>query len=217
VQGPPTLAIVQENWEQVPEELKRMRRLPVGAFVREAWPVALEQNTLTVCFPPDFEFHYRQVSTTYRPVIEEALERLFGAKLALACRLGEVDKTPQPAQQPAPDLGASAPEPQGVPAGQESGVPQPAEQQPGVPQPAAQEPVAGGAPTAAEAVPEPAAAAETSLETGSQPAPEVSPPAEQASQPADRRIPAQGSPVLDSAVARTLELFEGSEVMGDDE
>lgn len=207
VQGAVTLELVQAHWEQLPEELKRMRRLSVGAFVREGRPVALEGNTLTVGFAPDFQFHYRQASSTYRPVIEEALERLFGTKLSLNCRLEESSGLfPEASVKPRP---APCSEPAPVET-QDPAVLQAPTPEPPAPSPAPEPPAP---PAESEATSQEQAPRETEPERAC----EEPAPAEDTDQPADQSAPVQGSPTLDSAVARTLALFEGSQLMGDDE
>ena len=91
-EGELTLDTVLAHWDAVPAELKRMGRLPVGAFIQEGTPTALAEGTLTVTFKSQYTFHYNQVRGSYREVVEEALSRLFGQKITVRCRLADGDE-----------------------------------------------------------------------------------------------------------------------------
>lgn len=188
--GPLHFEDVVGNWGAVPDELKRMRRMPVGAFICEAAPVSLEGDTLTVAFGPEYDFHRKQVSGPYHEVIEEALARLFGRKLRLVCVVGEApaQTPPPPAAVPEPTQAAEAPvatEPQEQPAAEPA--PQEATSEATISQEPAQEHVAQ--PVAESATTQP-------------PAPVTQP---------------KESSAVDAAVAQALSLFEGSTLLGDEE
>ncbi len=111
-EGPLTLETIQTYWPQVPEQLKRMGHMPVGAIAKEGQAVALDGDTLVVSFDDQHQFHYNRIKDTYRDIVEEALEKLLGQRLKLECRLGAVepaaaDNQAQP--PPAPSSGQSAP------------------------------------------------------------------------------------------------------------
>lgn len=188
--GPLHFEDVVANWGAVPDELKRMRRMPVGAFICEAAPVSLEGDTLTVAFGPEYDFHRKQVSGPYHEVIEEALARLFGRKLRLVCVVGEApaQTPPPPAAVPEPTQAAEAPvatEPQEQPAAEPA------------PQEATSEATTSQEP-AQEHVAQPVAESATT-----QPPASVTQPKE--------------SSAVDAAVAQALSLFEGSTLLGDEE
>ncbi|MCE5218612.1 DNA polymerase III subunit gamma/tau [bacterium] len=188
--GPLHFEDIVANWSAMPDELKRMRRMPVGAFICEAAPVSLDGDTLTVAFGPEYAFHHKQVSGPYHEVIEEALARLFGRKLRLVCVVGEV-----PAQTPPPP--AAVPEP--TQAAEASAGAEPQEQ------PAAE-------PAPQEATPQATTSQEPAEEPAAQPAAESA----TAQPPAPVAQPRESSAV-DTAVAQALSLFEGSTLLGDEE
>ena len=107
---PLTIEAVQARWPQVPEALKRMGHMPVGAIIRDGRPLALDGDTLVVGFDEKFQFHYNKAKEQYREVVEAAIERLVGRRLKMECRLGEAarpaeqtaapDRGPQPTQSP---------------------------------------------------------------------------------------------------------------------
>ncbi len=185
------LDTVRANWGHVPDELKRIGRLPVGAFIREGIPTAYADGMLTVTFKSQYTFHYNQVSGPYRDVIEEALGRLFGQKITLqpclAANDAELDRLdpPVPAQT-APEVPAQA---------------------------AAEAPVA-------QSEPAPPAPVEAAPEAPVAQVTPPAEPAAQAAQDAPPQAgpeQAQGPATLDQAVADTLSLFDGSREIDGDE
>ncbi len=83
---------VRQQWNEMPAELKRMARIAVGAFVTEAWPEALDEDVLSLVFPPECSFHYTQVSGPYRDVVQKALERVYGRPLTVRCRIADPEQ-----------------------------------------------------------------------------------------------------------------------------
>jgi len=114
-EGPLTLETVRTYWPQVPEQLKRMGHMPVGAIIGPGQPVALEGDTLVVGFDEQYQFHYNKAREQYREIVEEALAKLLGQRLKLECRRGAVEQpeVTSEAQRPAVDDSAPpAPTPQ---------------------------------------------------------------------------------------------------------
>ncbi len=97
-EGPLTLETMQTYWQQVPEQLKRMGHMPVGAIVKEARPVALEDDRLVVAFDEQQQFHYNRAREQYREIIEDAIEKLVGRRLTMQCRLGAVEPAAEPSE-----------------------------------------------------------------------------------------------------------------------
>lgn len=106
--GEVDLALVQQHWNEMEGELRRMGRMAVGAFVKEAWPEQLEGDTLSVAFRPEYAFHQGQVSGTYRDVVEQALVRLYGRPLSIRCRLAQPGEKLGPVHTPEPTPDSAA-------------------------------------------------------------------------------------------------------------
>jgi chromosomal replication initiation ATPase DnaA len=191
VAGTLTAAQVAANWDALGVELKRMGRLPVAAFVREGVPTDLTNDTLTIVFAAQFKFHHGQVADRYRDVIEEALERLFQRKLKVDARLAEAGQSVE---------AAPVQTTQAVEVGVE--VSPTTEEAPATV--GSQEPAAEASSGSDETgVGGDAAAASAEV-------------AESGGVVVAKSDTAEQSPV-DRATERTLSLFEGSQVVGDDE
>jgi outer membrane biosynthesis protein TonB len=222
VAGELSLQAIQASWDAVGVELRRMGEMSVAAYVREANPVAFAAGKLTVCFRPQWQFHYSRLSSGHRGVFEQALERLYHQKVTLECILAGSDeeadrliadaRTAAPAA-PAPATPAPVPAVAPVQTQPEPVAPEPeapvAEAEP-IQQPPVETPVAEvvapepqpeePSPVAEEPVAEPVAEApvEPDAPVAVQPQPEA------ASSPAER------------AAGQALSLFEGSQLIGDD-
>ncbi len=72
--------------------------MPVGAIVKEARPVALEDDRLVVAFDERQQFHYNRAREQYREIIEDAIEKLVGRRLTMQCRLGAVEPAAEPSE-----------------------------------------------------------------------------------------------------------------------
>jgi DNA polymerase III subunit gamma/tau len=196
VAGALTAAEVAANWDALGVELKRMGRLPVAAFVREGVPTDLAGDTLTVMFAAQYKFHHGQVADRYRDVIEEALERLFKRKLKVDARLAGAGE------------GVEARGPVAAPAVAAEAAPAAA---------AEAEPAVLEAPAAAGHEAADAAAVSDAVANGLEvSAAEAGAEAGGGLAAASKSDTAEQSPV-DRATERTLSLFEGSQVVGDDE
>lgn len=82
------------RWEEVHLQLKRMRRVAVWALLKAAEPVSLQQDTVTLRFAPEWEFHCSRISGPYRSDVEAALSAVFGRPVTVRCLLGDVPTTP---------------------------------------------------------------------------------------------------------------------------
>jgi len=122
--GPLTLEAVLERWPLVPEELKRMGRMPVGAIVREAYPAALDGDTLLLAIDEQFKFHYSKLNGEYREVVEEALAHLLGRKLTVKCQLGPAQGVDRPPETPKEEESKPDELPANAPAGGDEAVQQ---------------------------------------------------------------------------------------------
>ena len=106
--GKPQLAAIVAQWGQMPNELKRLGKLPAGAFIKECMPSRLEGDVLSLLFKPRYEFHERQVSGGFREAVEQAVENLFGARLAISTSVAVDDTAYLAALDPAAPTGAPA-------------------------------------------------------------------------------------------------------------
>ena len=119
--APPQLAAIAAQWGQMPNELKRLGKLPAGAFIKECAPSRLEGDVLSLLFKPRYEFHEKQVSGGFREVVEQAIENLFGARLGISTSVATDDAAYLAALDPAPAAAAAA-----VPATSPPAAPEPA-------------------------------------------------------------------------------------------
>lgn len=192
------LPTIQAHWESVPDELKRMGRLPIGAFIRVGTPTAFADGTVSVCFGTQYAFHCNQVQGTYRQVVEEALTRLFGQQLAINAYQADSDaeSAPKAPQSSAPGRPHRSAPSEGPP------VVQTAPAAPAPPQPKPPEADQTGPAVPAPIQPQ-APVAETPRD------------GHQTTQP-QQEIVDPGTAVAD-AVGGTLSLFEGSREIDGDE
>ena len=90
--APPPLELqqLQEAWSRDVLEAVESRSIPVATLLREAHPVALADDRLTVEFVGEADFHRKQAEEPKNSaIIREALYDVTGRKLALEFTLGE--------------------------------------------------------------------------------------------------------------------------------
>ena len=114
---PLDLDLVQAHWPRMPVALRELDHVSVAALLNDAAPTGFEGDEVTVTFPADCEFHYRQARGRYQPLVEEAMERVYKRPLELACVLTgaaatEGEEGTSEAEQPSLVTGASSPEDQ---------------------------------------------------------------------------------------------------------
>jgi DNA polymerase-3 subunit gamma/tau len=89
---PPPLELqqLQEAWSRAVLEAVEQRSIPVASMLREAHPVALDDDRLTVEFAGEAEFHRKQAEEPKNSsIIRDALYDVTGRKLTLELTLGE--------------------------------------------------------------------------------------------------------------------------------
>jgi DNA polymerase-3 subunit gamma/tau len=89
---PPPLELqqLQEAWQRAVLTAVEERSIPAASMYREARPVALEEDRLTVEFPGEAEFHRKLAEDPKNAtILREALYDVTGRKLAVAFTLGE--------------------------------------------------------------------------------------------------------------------------------
>jgi DNA polymerase-3 subunit gamma/tau len=89
---PPPLELqqLQEAWSRAVVEAVEQRSIPVASMLREAHPVALDDDRLTVEFAGEAEFHRKQAEEPKNSsIIRDALYDVTGRKLTLELTLGE--------------------------------------------------------------------------------------------------------------------------------
>ncbi len=89
---PPPLELqqLQESWSRAVLEAVEQRSIPVASMLREAQPVALDDDRLTVEFAGEAEFHRKLAEEPKNSaIIREALYDVTGRKLTLDFTLGE--------------------------------------------------------------------------------------------------------------------------------
>jgi hypothetical protein len=84
------LAQLQEAWQRTILPAVEQRSIPTASMLREAHPVQLADDRLTVEFPPAASFH-RQLAEEPKnaTLLAEALYEVTGRKLALDFAVGE--------------------------------------------------------------------------------------------------------------------------------
>jgi DNA polymerase III subunit gamma/tau len=90
--APPPLELqqLQEAWSRAVLEAVEQRSIPVASMLREAHPVALTDDRLTVEFAGEAEFHRKLADEPKNAaIIRDALYDVTGRKLALEFTLGE--------------------------------------------------------------------------------------------------------------------------------
>ena len=97
--APPPLDLqqLQEAWQRSVIPAVEERSIPVASTVREAHPVALEGDTLTIEFPGEAAFHRKLAEDTKNvAILRDALYDVTGRKLSLTFTLGEKSGPPEP-------------------------------------------------------------------------------------------------------------------------
>jgi DNA polymerase-3 subunit gamma/tau len=99
VPAPPSLAFeqLQEAWARSVLPAVQERSIPTESVLREARPVALEADELTLEFPAEAEFHRRLAEDPKNAsVLREALFQVTGRKLAVMFVTGEKREREEP-------------------------------------------------------------------------------------------------------------------------
>ena len=89
---PPPLELqqLQEAWSRAVLEAVEERSIPVASMLREAQPIALDADRLTVEFAGEADFHRKLAEDPKNSaIIRDALYDVTGRKLALEFTLGE--------------------------------------------------------------------------------------------------------------------------------
>ena len=90
--APPPLELqqLQEAWARSVLAAVEERSIPTASMYREAHPVALEDDRLTVEFPGEAEFHRKLAEDPKNAaILRDALYDVTGRKLAVTFTLGE--------------------------------------------------------------------------------------------------------------------------------
>jgi DNA polymerase III subunit gamma/tau len=98
---PPALELqqLQEAWSRAVLEAVEARSIPVASMLREAHPVALDADRLTVEFAGEADFHRKLAEEPKNSaIIRDALYDVTGRKLALEFTLGERSGTDDEAE-----------------------------------------------------------------------------------------------------------------------
>lgn len=82
--GAVTLAEIKRHWDKVISKLREDSRTAEAAFVREATPVALDEDDLTLRF--GHPFHYNQMTRKRREAVAQAVRDVFGITVRIGCR-----------------------------------------------------------------------------------------------------------------------------------
>ncbi len=86
---PLELAQLQDAWQRGVLESVRSRSIPIATLLVEAHPVRLEDDTLTIEFPPEADFHRAQVEDPKNiAMLRDALYDVTGRKLAIVTAVG---------------------------------------------------------------------------------------------------------------------------------
>src|SRR5205823_4457303 len=102
---PPSLAFeqLQEAWQRSVLPAVAERSIPAESMLREARPVALADDELTLEFPAEAEFHRRMSEDPKNPsVLREALYQVTGRKLGVIYVLGDKSEDDEPEEHGAP-------------------------------------------------------------------------------------------------------------------
>jgi DNA polymerase-3 subunit gamma/tau len=100
---PPSLELsqLQEAWQRSVIPAVERRSIPAAPVFGEARPVALEDDTLTLEFPPSNAFHRSLAEDKYASLMAEALFEVTGRKLRLEFAVGENGEAPTEEAEPA--------------------------------------------------------------------------------------------------------------------
>lgn len=86
--GPLSLEAIRAHWQDILAAL----RVNVRAFLLEAAPIALEEDCVTISFPPQYQFHANQIQNYHREAVQQAFQRILGQPLKLNIQVGEPEK-----------------------------------------------------------------------------------------------------------------------------
>jgi DNA polymerase III subunit gamma/tau len=103
--SPPSVAFeqVQDAWQRSVLPAVAERSIPAESMLREARPVALADDELTLQFPAEAEFHRRMAEDPKNAsVLREALYQVTGRKLSVLYVLGDKREHEEPDERPAP-------------------------------------------------------------------------------------------------------------------
>jgi DNA polymerase-3 subunit gamma/tau len=97
---PVEVAQLQEAWARSVVPAVEQRSIPAASMLREAQPVALEGDRLTLEFPAEAEFH-RKLAEEPKNValLQDALHEVTGRRLSLDFTLGERRNEPERAEE----------------------------------------------------------------------------------------------------------------------
>jgi len=102
---PPSLAFeqLQEAWQRSVLPAVQERSIPAESVLREARPVALADDELTLEFPAEAEFHRRLAEDPKNAtVLRDALYQVTGRKLGVLFVLGDKREHEEPEEHAAP-------------------------------------------------------------------------------------------------------------------
>jgi DNA polymerase-3 subunit gamma/tau len=99
---PPSLELEQlrEAWQRSVLPAVERRSIPAAPIFGEARPVALEDDTLTLEFPPSNAFHRTLAEDKYASLLVDALYEVTGRKLRLEFAMGESGEQPEEELEP---------------------------------------------------------------------------------------------------------------------
>jgi len=97
---PADLAEIQRRWDELLAQLRASKQTGVAAFLREASPIALEDDVLTLSF--NHRFHYDQMAGNEErlKVVSEEVKRMFGHKVNVQCQMASGAEGSEPPPQP---------------------------------------------------------------------------------------------------------------------
>ncbi|MFO7947389.1 MAG: DNA polymerase III subunit gamma/tau [Armatimonadota bacterium] len=204
-----SLASIATNWDRVIDEFSALGHIPAGAIVRQGRPVEYEDGTLTIGFAPSDEFHHNSVQDSYTGLLVEAIERLYDESVSVRCQLFS-DRADF--EQAASDAASATVREQtsGTPATGETQTPDvetPAQEVEEAPEAPAVEPEQPEPSPSPPDIPEPETAPEPAQDTGT----DTQDTADEEAEPEQRPMSA------DEVVSETLNLFEGSVEVDDEE
>ncbi len=78
-----TVEQIEDNWRQILEEVKK-RKIALGMFLSEGWPVCVENNRLEIMFAPEKHFQMSSISSG-KELIQQIIYEKTGAHLAVYC------------------------------------------------------------------------------------------------------------------------------------
>jgi len=81
------LAEIKRRWDEVLADLRKARQASLSAILREAVPVALEGEALTLAFNHQFHHDHLAKDEKRRESAAEAITRVFGRKVTIKCQM----------------------------------------------------------------------------------------------------------------------------------